>query len=146
MGHGSAAAYGLGSNAAATAIKLSCSLDGGRSFTAPVTLQASDAAGDRGWAALALDASGTAHALWLDHHDLAARSGATAHAEHKQAAAHDGALMAQRSGLYYAASRGIPANENRSRSMTVAPLCILYWPRAAEAALLSRPRVRRSRH
>lgn len=96
-----------------TAIKLSRSLDGGRSFTAPVTLQASDAAGDRGWAALALDGSGTAHALWLDHRDLAARSGATAHAEHKQAAAHDGALMAQRSGLYYASSGGVPANENR---------------------------------
>ena len=55
-----------------TEIRTARSRDGGRTFEPPVTLQAAGAAGDRGWPALALDARGTAHAIWLDHRGLAA--------------------------------------------------------------------------
>jgi hypothetical protein len=87
--------------AAATEIKLARSADGGRTFSAPITLQAAGAAGDRGWPALTVDASGTAHVVWLDHRGMAA--GADEHAHHKSGE-YDGVAMAQRSGLYYRAS------------------------------------------
>jgi hypothetical protein len=86
-----------------TAIKTSRSRDGGRTFEAPVAMQAAGAPGDRGWPALALDQQGVAHAIWLDHRGLAGdRMGG--HAGHKSAREHDGVAMAQRSGLYYAAA------------------------------------------
>jgi hypothetical protein len=90
-----------------TQVKLARSRDGGRTFGAPVPLQAAGAAGDRGWQALTLDARGTAHAIWLDHRGMAAsKSEATDHQGE-----HDGAAMAQRSGLYYASSSGSTATE-----------------------------------
>jgi hypothetical protein len=55
---------------------------------------------------LTLDAHGTAHVVWLDHRGLAAKAATTAHADHQNAAVHDGAAMAERSGLYYAAAGG----------------------------------------
>ncbi|MCC7243301.1 MAG: hypothetical protein IT180_15340 [Acidobacteria bacterium] len=90
-----------GSKTVHTEIKLARSLDGGRTFTPGRPLQAAGAAGDRGWHAMALDAAGTAHVLWLDHRGLAAAKGAATHAGH-EADALDGVAMAQRSGLYYA--------------------------------------------
>ena len=48
------------------------STDGGRTFAASRALQAAGAAGDRGWHAMALDARGVAHVMWLDHRGLAA--------------------------------------------------------------------------
>jgi hypothetical protein len=89
-----------GSKTTSTAIKVSRSTDGGRTFTPGRALQAPAAAGDRGWHALTVDAAGAAHVMWLDHRGMA-----TARAEspeHHEAAALDGAAMAQRSGLYYA--------------------------------------------
>lgn len=90
-----------------TQIKTARSKDGGRTFSRGVSLQAGGAAGDRGWQALTLDARGNAHAIWLDHRGMAAPK--DEHAEHK--GEHDGAAMAQRSGLYYATSSGGAASE-----------------------------------
>jgi len=90
----------FGSKTTGTEIKMSRSTDGGRSFTPGRALQATGAAGDRGWHAMTLDANGDAHVMWLDHRGLAAQK-AQSH-EHHEAAAIDGAAMAQLSGLYYA--------------------------------------------
>lgn len=90
-----------------TGIKVARSVDGGARFSAPVSLQAAGAAGDRGWHALALDDQGVAHVLWLDHRGLAGPKADHAHA----AAAHDGLAMAQQSSLYYAAAGPRPATE-----------------------------------
>ena len=99
-----------GANATTTAIKVVRSRDGGRTFSAGRALQAIDAAGDRGWHALAVDATGAAHVMWLDHRGLATGK-AESHTNHESAAM-DGAQMAQRSGLYYAsADAGVPERE-----------------------------------
>ncbi|MGE3885666.1 MAG: hypothetical protein AB7H81_04495 [Vicinamibacterales bacterium] len=90
----------FGSKGTGTAIKVSRSLDGGRTFAPGRALQAPGAAGDRGWHAMALDAAGAAHVMWLDHRGLAARK--TQGHDHHEAAAIDGVAMAQLSGLYYA--------------------------------------------
>jgi hypothetical protein len=82
-----------------TGIRLARSRDGGRTFTPAQTLQASGAPGDRGWAAMALDSKGAAHAIWLDHRGMATGG---EHSGHK--GEHDGVAMAQRSALYYASA------------------------------------------
>ena len=87
-----------------TAIRTARSKDGGRTFAAPVTLQAPDAAGDRGWQASAFDDAGMVHTIWLDHRGLAADKAAGGHAGHK--GDHDGVAMAQKSALYYGARSG----------------------------------------
>ncbi len=98
-----------------TEIQIARSEDGGRSFAAGIALQAPGAAGDRGWQSLAVDAEGKAHAMWLDHRGLAEPATAHEHAGHDAAAAagdkRDGVAMAQKSGLYYAASGGSPSPE-----------------------------------
>ena len=85
-----------------TAIRTARSKDGGRTFSAPVTLQAPGAAGDRGWQASAMDEAGTVHTIWLDHRGMAADKAAD-HAGHK--GDHDGVAMAQKSALYYGPAR-----------------------------------------
>ena len=85
-----------------TAIRTARSRDGGRTFTAPVTLQAPGAAGDRGWHASTIDENGAVHTIWLDHRGLAA-SQAGDHSGHK--GDYDGVAMAQKSALYYGAAR-----------------------------------------
>jgi hypothetical protein len=92
-----------------TEVKLARSSNGGLSFSAPVTLQAAGAAGDRGWPALTLDPRGTAHVIWLDHRGLAAARTAGTH-QHKSAGDADGA-MAKQSGLYYRAHGAVDAPE-----------------------------------
>ena len=89
-----------------TEIKTARSRDGGRTFDAPVTLQANGAAGTRGWPALTLDQHGTAHSIWLDHRGMAAASthGAGDHPGHRAAVPQEGVAAAQKSGLYYAAA------------------------------------------
>jgi hypothetical protein len=84
-----------------TEIKTSQSRDGGKTFSTPVALQKSGAPGDRGWPALAVDAGGEAHAVWLDHRGIPPPKPGVSHV-HNPNAAHDGAAMAQRSSLYYA--------------------------------------------
>lgn len=89
-----------------TEIKVARSTDFGGTFGAPVSLQASGAAGDRGWHSLTVDAQGAAHVVWLDHRGLAeapAAAGAKAGAMHHDAAEeHDGVAMAMKSRLHYA--------------------------------------------
>jgi hypothetical protein len=86
-----------------TSVKIARSTDGGRTFGVPSMLQAGGAIGDRGWPALSVGGDGVAHAVWLDHRELASsRAGAGAHAGHRTAGAHDGVAMAQKSALYYA--------------------------------------------
>jgi hypothetical protein len=107
--------------AATTAIKIARSLDGGASFSPAVTLQEHDAPGDRGWPALTVDASGTAHAVWLDHRGLVTGAGAAGH-DHKSAI--DGAVIAQRSGLFYAQARAdAAAAPNRQLAAGVCYCC-----------------------
>ena len=97
---------------AATEIKTARSRDGGRTFEKPASLQASGAAGDRGWPSLALDRSGHLHALWLDHRGLAAARAASGGAGgHQPGAPHDGVAMAQNSSLYHATLNGSSATE-----------------------------------
>lgn len=67
------------------------STDGGTSFTKPVVIAGSSAAGNRGWESIAADASGNVVALWLDHRELAAASTKT-----------DGVARAQLSKLFFA--------------------------------------------
>jgi hypothetical protein len=105
----------------ATAIRTARSLDGGKSFAPAAALQSQEAAGDRGWPAVALDARGTAHAIWLDHRGLARPAGQPAHNHHEGTAA-DGVAMAQKSGLYYAATGAAPASE-RALAMGVCYCC-----------------------
>ena len=89
-----------GSKAEGTGIKIARSVDGGRTFAPGRALQAAEAPGDRGWHAMAIDSTGAAHVMWLDHRGLAAAR-AEDHA-HGEAAALDGVAMARQSGLYYA--------------------------------------------
>ena len=89
-----------GSKTTGTAIKVSRSTDGGRTFASARELQAPGAAGDRGWHAMTIDRAGAAHVMWLDHRGMVSGK-AESHAHH-EAAAMDGAAMAERSGLYYA--------------------------------------------
>jgi len=97
-----------------TSVKLSRSRDGGRTFDPPTMLQADSAPGNRGWAALALDAGGAAHAIWLDHRLMAPPPG-TPRKPHvhgaKPAAEHDGVTMSLKSSLYYGALRDGAAAE-----------------------------------
>jgi hypothetical protein len=110
---------------AETTIKLARSADGGATLGAPVALQTPKAAGDRGWPSLALDVHGVAHGLWLDHRGLAERRKAGGHAHHHAASPaplHDGAAMAQHSGLYYAATR-VAARPERELAKGVCYCC-----------------------
>lgn len=126
-----------------TEIKIARSSDGGRSFDAPVSLQAPGAAGDRGWPALAVDAQGGAHAIWLDHRGLAARrtgssssrtsttSGAARHV-HADGPPVDGAVMAQESAVYHAATVGTNGAQGDSERAISPGVC--YCCKTALAA------------
>jgi hypothetical protein len=113
-----------GAKAPGTEIRIARSTDGGRTFPSSRALQAPGAPGDRGWHAMALDARGQAHVMWLDHRGLAAPASAPAghHPEpaghHPEPAGHhaerqalDGVPMAERSGLYYARDGSDPTGE-----------------------------------
>jgi len=110
-----------GSKTEHTEIKVSRSVDGGRTFSPGRPLQAAGAPGDRGWHAMALDASGTAHVMWLDHRGLASQ-GTASHAAH-EAAALDGVAMARKSGLYYARDTGGTAPHERELLSGVCYCC-----------------------
>jgi hypothetical protein len=92
--------------------------DGGRTFGASTLVPHGEAAGNRGWHSVTVDATGQVRVLWLDHRELAstrAKEGATherhsghdaARPTHDSAVAarppHDGVAMAERSKLYFA--------------------------------------------
>jgi hypothetical protein len=78
--------------------------DGGATFGKSSIVPGSEAAGNRGWHAIAVDRRGQVHAVWLDHRDAAAGESAGAHEhQHGTAASRaggDGVTRAQRSQLY----------------------------------------------
>ena len=103
-----------------TVLRQSRSNDGGRTFTPPALVPGSDAAGNRGWEAIAVEPSGRVDAIWLDHRELASDSTiAASHHDHAQRAAADrarpsgsrpdGVAMAQKSKLYFASLDGTAA-------------------------------------
>jgi len=87
---------------AGTQIKTARSVDGGRTFAAPIALQ-SGIPGERGWPSSVVTANGKLHTIWLDHRGLVAEP---AGAKPAATGEHDGVAMAQKSGLYYSADGG----------------------------------------
>jgi hypothetical protein len=76
--------------------------DGGRSFARATLVPGTDAPGNRGWEAIAVESSGRVDAAWLDHREMA-QSSAVAATDPQQTAVsaqHDGVAMAQKSTLY----------------------------------------------
>jgi hypothetical protein len=59
--------------------------DGGKTFKPASVVQGADAAGNRGWESVATKGDGSVVALWLDHRDLAPKTGTAPmnHAEHQ---------------------------------------------------------------
>ena len=120
-----------GAKNATTDIKVSRSTDGGRTFRPAETVSAPAAAGDRGWHAMTLDASGRVHVMWLDHRGMAAQKKGE-HAHH-EAAAMDGAAMARGSGLYYRPGSG----DERELTTGVCYCCKVAITTARDGALFS---------
>lgn len=84
--------------------------DGGRSYTPGALVPGSDAAGNRGWEAIAVEPGGRVDAVWLDHRELAKDSSmAASHHDHKSADKPDGVAMAQQSKLFFASLDGTTA-------------------------------------
>lgn len=81
-----------------TAIQVARSRDGGRTFGVPESLQAPDAVGDRGWPALAADARGVVHAIWLDHRGLTAKKSGHVHGPGSSSSSGSGAGSSAGSG------------------------------------------------
>jgi hypothetical protein len=84
------------------------SSDGGKSFGPAASVPGSDASGNRGWESAAVTARGDVVAVWLDHREVPARTGAAATggahqhgaAGHRSAA--DGVARAQLSQIFFA--------------------------------------------
>lgn len=93
--------------AAGTKLLQARSDDGGKSFSAAALVPGTDAAGNRGWEAIAVEPGGRVDAVWLDHRALA-KDGAMAasHHDHKSADKPDGVAMAQQSKLYFGSLDG----------------------------------------
>lgn len=84
--------------------------DGGRTFAPGALVPGTDAPGNRGWEAIAVEPDGRVDALWLDHRALAKDSSmAMSHHDHASAAKPDGVAMAQQSKLYFASLDGTAA-------------------------------------
>jgi hypothetical protein len=84
--------------------------DGGRSFAPGTLVPGSDAAGNRGWEAIAVEPGGRVDAVWLDHREMAKDSSmAASHHDHKSADKPDGVAMAQKSKLFFASLDGTAA-------------------------------------
>jgi hypothetical protein len=82
------------------------SADGGRTFGRAALVPGTDAAGNRGWEAIAADSRGAVDAVWLDHREMA--PGAQMSTMHHETGGGkpDGVAMAQKSKLYFAALDG----------------------------------------
>jgi hypothetical protein len=84
--------------------------DGGRSFAPGALVPGSDAAGNRGWEAIAVEPGGRVDAVWLDHREMAKdASMAASHHDHASADKPDGVAMAQQSKLFFASLDGTAA-------------------------------------
>lgn len=62
----------------ASTIRMTRSIDGGRTFAPSTRLEGADAAGNCGWASVDVDAKGRTRVVWLDHRRLAAGAAASA--------------------------------------------------------------------
>ncbi|HEX3702124.1 MAG TPA: sialidase family protein [Vicinamibacterales bacterium] len=83
------------------------STDGGRTFTRVARVPGSDAAGNRGWEAIATDSRGAVDAVWLDHRELAQGAAEMSAMHHEPGGGKpDGVAMAQRSKLFFSALDG----------------------------------------
>jgi hypothetical protein len=81
--------------------------DGGKSFSAGALVPSTDAAGNRGWEAIAVEPGGRVDVVWLDHRELAKDSSmAASHHDHAAASKPDGVAMAQQSKLFFASLDG----------------------------------------
>jgi hypothetical protein len=90
-----------------TRLLQSRSEDGGRSFSPAAAVPGTDAAGNRGWQAIAVEPGGRVDVIWLDHRELAHDgSMAASHHDHKGAGKPDGVAMAQKSKLFVASLDG----------------------------------------
>jgi hypothetical protein len=89
-----------------TRLLISRSRDGGATFAHATPLPASEAAGNRGWESMTVDARGRPLLLWLDHRDMAASMAGMHHEGHDHSASAasqtNGAQRAQASKLYFA--------------------------------------------
>jgi hypothetical protein len=86
--------------------------DGGRTFTPAAIVPGTDAPGNRGWEAIAIEPGGRVDVVWLDHRELASDSKmAASHHDHaaKSNEKPDGVAMAQKSKLYFASLDGTAA-------------------------------------
>jgi hypothetical protein len=93
-----------------TTLLQSRSIDGGKSFSASALVPGTDAAGNRGWEAIAVEPGGRVDAVWLDHRQLAKDpSMAASHHDHAGAGKMDGVAMAQQSKLFFASVDGTMA-------------------------------------
>ncbi len=90
-----------------TTVRAARSSDGGKTFAASQAVSLPEAPGNRGWHAMSsLDADGRAALVWLDHRDMAASAAVTGADRQADPAVHatpDGAAMAERSQLLFAA-------------------------------------------
>jgi hypothetical protein len=90
-----------------TTLRQSRSDDGGESFATATQVPGTDAAGNRGWEAIAVEPGGRVDAVWLDHRELAKDSSmAASHHDHAAAGKPDGVAMAQQSKLFFASLDG----------------------------------------
>jgi hypothetical protein len=91
-----------------TTLRQSRSDDGGKSFAMAALVPGTDAAGNRGWEAIAVEPGGRADAVWLDHRELAKDSSmAASHHDHAAGGSKpDGVAMAQQSTLFFASLDG----------------------------------------
>jgi hypothetical protein len=84
--------------------------DGGKSFSAGTIVPGTDAAGNRGWEAIAVEPGGRVDAVWLDHREMAKDSSmAASHHDHMGAGKPDGVAMAQQSKLFFGSLDGSAA-------------------------------------
>src|SRR5262245_37798199 len=88
-----------------TVLKSARSTDGGKSYARAAVVPGGDAAGNRGWQAVTVDARGQVNVVWLDHREMA-ENAATTHHEHSGGGKPDGVAMAQKSKLYVASLGG----------------------------------------
>jgi hypothetical protein len=93
-----------------TTLLQSRSDDGGRLFSPAVLVPGTDAPGNRGWEAIAVQPVGRVDAIWLDHRELAHDPAmAASHHDHKSADKPDGVAMAQKSKLFFGSLDGAAA-------------------------------------
>jgi hypothetical protein len=86
---------------AGTRLLTARSEDGGRTFAKSALVPGTDAAGNRGWEAVAVDRAGAVQLVWLDHRRMARDAKAETTHRHGSGGT-DGAAMAQMSDLYFA--------------------------------------------